>query len=58
MYKVIFEYANGKKGDCRENGEVKLFNTEQEAAAFASDLNNSIEEDLKPFFPVYRAVEA
>ncbi len=58
MYKVVFEYADGRKGTCKEDGKVKLFDTEQKAAAYASDLNNRIEEDMKPVFPTYRAVEA
>lgn len=58
MYKVVFEYANGKKGVCREDGKIRVFDTEQEAADFAADLNGRIDEDMKPFFPVYRVEKA
>ena len=54
MYKVVFEYKDGRKGTCKVNGKKKLFETEQEAAAFASDLNK-ITEDMKDALPVYRA---
>ena len=55
MYNVIFEYSNGKKGVCIENGEPCLFETEQAAKDFADNLNNKISEDMKPFFPFWYA---
>ena len=62
MYKVVFEYTDGRKsGSCIVDGKVKLFDTEQEAAAFASDLNNIVaeaEEDVRSFFPVYKVEKA
>lgn len=58
MYKVVFEYTDGRKGVCQEDGKIRLFDTEQEAAAFAADLNSQIEEELKPFFPVWSAKKA
>lgn len=57
-YKVVFEYADGRKGSCIEDGKVKLFDTEQEAADFASGLNILILEGMKPVFPVYRVEKA
>ncbi len=53
MYKVVFEYANGRKGVCMADGKAQLFNTEQEAAAFAAELNSCISEDVKQFFPAW-----
>lgn len=53
MYKVVFEYKDGRKGTCKSNGKKKLFETEQEAAAFASDLNE-ITKDMRDALPVYR----
>ena len=58
MYKVVFEYANGRKGVCRADGKIRLFDTEQEAADFAADLNGKISEDMKPFFPVWSVEKA
>lgn len=61
MYKVVFEYANGRRGTCIEAGEILTFTTEQEAEAFATKLNEVIEldrdltEEDKTFFPVRRA---
>lgn len=55
MYKVIFEYADGRRGTCREGGETKVFDTEQEAVRYAEELNARIDEDMKPYFPAYRA---
>lgn len=57
MYKVVFEYANGKKGVCIENGKPCLFETEQKAKNFADNLNSKVSEDMKPFFPVWYAEE-
>lgn len=58
MYKVVFEYADGRKGVCRENAKIRLFDTEQEAADFAANLNGQIEEELKPFPPVWSVEKA
>lgn len=58
MYKVAFKYTNGGKGVCKEAGEIRLFDTEQAAAAFAADLNSRIEEDMKQFFPVWYVEKA
>lgn len=61
MYRVVYEYADGRKGICENvlRGENKYaeFETEQEADAFASDLNGRIDDDVKHLFPVYRAEE-
>ena len=58
MYKVVFNYKNGKKGVCIENGEVVLFKSKSEATAFAENLNNQIAEELKDFFPVWSTEKA
>lgn len=54
MYKVVFEYADGKRGSCKEGGSVRVFETEREAAYFAKGLNDRIDEDMREAFPVYR----
>lgn len=53
MYQVVYVYENGRRGVCKENGEIRLFDTEQEATVFAADLNSQIEEDMKSFFPIW-----
>lgn len=53
MYKVVFEYKDGRKGTCKEKGVHRLFDTEAEAFAFASDLNK-ITEDMRDALPFYR----
>lgn len=53
MYKVVFEYQDGRKGTCELNGTNRVFDTEAEASAFASDLNK-ITEDVRYALPVYR----
>lgn len=53
MYKVVFEYQDGRKGTCIADGAPRLFDTEKEAAAFASDLNR-ITEDVRYALPTYR----
>lgn len=53
MYKVVFEYKDGRKGTCKEHGTHRLFDTEADAFAFASDLNK-ITEDMRDSLPVYR----
>lgn len=58
MYKVIFEYADGRKGTCIENGTTRLFETKKAAQKFVDELNDSIDEEAREFFPVWRAVEA
>lgn len=58
MYKVVFEYTDGRKGVCKEDGKPRVFDTEQEALDYASDLNGRIDEDMKPFFPVYHVEKA
>lgn len=57
MYCVIFEYKNGKKGICINEGKPTLFDTEQEASCFAENLNSSIAEEVKDFFPKWKAVK-
>lgn len=58
QYKVIFEYADGRKGTCIANGTTRLFDNQNEAEAFAAELNDCISEECKAFFPVWYAVEA
>lgn len=53
MYKVVFEYKDGRKGTCKENGVHRLFDTEAEAESFASNLNK-ITEDMRDTLPFYR----
>lgn len=53
MYKVVFEYKDGRKGTCIDDGAPRLFDTEKEAAAFASDLNRAT-EDVRYALPFYR----
>ena len=57
MYCVEFKYKNGKKGVCTKDGKIILFDIEKNASAFAENLNGAIEEGLKYFFPVWRAVK-
>ena len=58
MYKVVFVYADGRKGECIENGAPLQFENETAAASFADDLNNKIPTELKLFFPVWKAEKA
>jgi hypothetical protein len=55
MYCVRFEYKDGKKGICKEGGKPRLFENENAAADFAESLNSCISEELKDFFPKWRA---
>lgn len=60
---VVGEYADGRKVTVRDPLKHPVdykatFRTEKEAAAFAAELNNRITEDLRHFFPVYRAERA
>lgn len=57
MYCVIFEYKNGKKGICINEGKPAFFDTEKEASCFAENLNSSIDEKVKDFFPKWSAVK-
>ena len=58
MYKVMFEYPNGKKGVCIKDGKPMLFDTLTAAETFANDLNSQISEELRAAFPTWYAVEA
>ena len=58
MYRVVFDYGDGRKGVCTENGNPIQFETETAAASFADDLNNKIQPELKSFFPVWYVEEA
>ena len=57
MYKVVFEYKNGKVGECIENGDVVTFSTFDEANNYAENLNSKIDDEIKDFFPIWRAIE-
>lgn len=57
MYKVAFEYKSGKKGLCNEYGKDVVFNTREEAEAYANNLNECIEDDFKDFFPTWKALK-
>lgn len=57
MYKIIFEYKNGKMGECIENGKIITFATFEDANAYAENLNTMIDDDLKDFFPVWKAIK-
>ena len=46
MYKVVYKYANGKKGTCTEGGKAILFDTERGAAEYTADLNSRTESDI------------
>ena len=56
MYKVVFEYKDGRKGTCKANGKHRLFDTQSEAEEFASDLNE-ITKDMRDALPFYRVEE-
>lgn len=56
MYKVVFEYKDGRKGTCKANGKHRLFDTQAEAEEFASDLNE-ITKDVRDALPVYLVEE-
>lgn len=56
MYRVVFKYLDGRKGIVHEYGKPAQYPTEQEAAAFASDLNERLagaDEEVKRLLPVY-----
>lgn len=56
MYRVVFKYQDGRKGICMEYGKHVQYDTEQEAAAFASDLNGRLagaDDEVKHLLPVY-----
>ena len=58
MYKLVFEYADGRKGVCIEKGKECVFDSEQEATDRAAYLNSRIHEYMKPFVPTYRVEKA
>ena len=57
MFKIAFKYANGRMGNCIKDGKLWLFETKEEAEAEATTMNNSIEEELKSFFPTWYVEE-
>ena len=57
MYKVAFEYKNGIKGICAEDGKDIVFSTRKEAEDFANHLNESVEGIPEGFFPTWKVLE-
>lgn len=44
-------------GECIENGKIITFATFEDANAYAENLNTMIDDDLKDFFPVWKAIK-
>lgn len=55
MYRIKFEYADGRKGICTEDGIEITFENKNEAEAYSLQLNESVAPELKDFFPVWSA---
>lgn len=51
MFLVKYRYKSGVEGFCEEFGKTISFETESEAAEYAKNLNESIDDNLKGFFP-------
>lgn len=57
MFKVMYEYNDGRKADCIENGKTIFFTTIEEANQYAENCNSTVANDLKEFFPIWYAIE-
>ena len=56
MYKIIYDYGNGRKGTCLINGKPVQYPTYEEAIAHASDLNKIVaeaDEEARELLPTY-----
>lgn len=57
MYKVMFEYKDGRSGNCIDNGMLLTFETFEEADSYAKNRNSMIDDEVREYLPTYKAVK-
>lgn len=57
MFRVMYEYSDGRKAECIENGRAVLFTNIEEADRYAENCNSTVADELKEFFPVWYVEE-